>query len=33
MNKKRKAIIESNQISELLTLNLGGYEQKVLIDR
>ncbi len=32
MNKKRKAIIESNQISELLTLKLGGYEQKVLIE-
>lgn len=32
MNKKRKSIIESNQVSELLTLNLGGYEQKVLVE-
>ncbi len=32
MNKKRKAIIKTNQISELLTLKLGGYEQKVLIE-
>ncbi len=32
MNKKRKAVIEGNQISELVTFNLGGYEQKVLIE-
>lgn len=32
MNKKRRAVIEGNQVSELLTLNLGGYEQKVLIE-
>ena len=32
MNKKRKAIIEQNEISELVTFNLGGYEQKVLIE-
>ena len=32
MDKKRKAIIDGNQISELLTLNLGGYEQKVLVE-
>ena len=32
MNKKRKAIIEQNEISELVTFSLGGYEQKVLIE-
>jgi len=32
MNKNRRAVIEGNQVSELLTLNLGGYEQKVLIE-
>ncbi len=32
MNKKRRLIIENNQVSELLTLKLGGYEQKVLIE-
>ncbi len=32
MNKKRKEIINGNEISEILTLNLGGYEQKVLIE-
>ena len=32
MNKKRRAVIDSNQISELVTLNLGGYDQKVLIE-
>lgn len=32
MNKKRKAIIENNKISELLTLKLGGYSQKILIE-
>lgn len=32
MNKKRKAIIAGNEISELYTFRLGGYEQKVLIE-
>lgn len=32
MNKKRKAIIVGNEISELYTFRLGGYEQKVLIE-
>lgn len=32
MNKKRKAIIEQNEISELVTFSLGGYEQRVLIE-
>lgn len=32
MNKQRKAIIEANEISEIRTYNLGGYEQKVLIE-
>lgn len=32
MNKKRKAIIVGNEISELYTFQLGGYEQKVLIE-
>lgn len=32
MNKKRKDIIANNEISELLTLELGGYQQKVLIE-
>lgn len=32
MNKKRKAIIAGNEISELYTFQLGGYEQKVLIE-
>lgn len=32
MDKKRKSIIEGNEISELFTFNLGGYEQKVLIE-
>lgn len=30
MNKKRKEIIANNEISEIYTLNLGGYNQKVL---
>jgi pimeloyl-ACP methyl ester carboxylesterase len=32
MNKKRKTIIAANEISELKTYSLGGYEQKVLIE-
>lgn len=32
MNKQRKAIIEANEISEMKTYSLGGYEQKVLIE-
>lgn len=32
MNKKRKVIIAGNEISELCTFELGGYEQKVLIE-
>ena len=32
MNKKRREIIKNNEISELLTFRLGGYEQKVLIE-
>lgn len=32
MNKKRKQIIESYEVSKLVTYNLGGYEQKVLIE-
>ncbi len=32
MNKKRKEIIASNEISQLYTFTLGGYEQKVLIE-
>lgn len=32
MNKKRKAIIAANEISELRTYDLGGYSQKVLIE-
>ncbi len=32
MNKKRKKIIDENEISELFTFSLGGYEQKVLIE-
>lgn len=32
MNKKRKAIIATNEISELKTYILGGYPQKVIID-
>ena len=29
---KRKDVIEDNEISELCTYTLGGYEQKVLIE-
>lgn len=32
MNKRRKQIIESYEVSKLVTYNLGGYEQKVLIE-
>ena len=32
MNKKRQAIIASNEISELKTYTLNGYPQKVLIE-
>lgn len=32
MNKKRKMIIQGNNISEVLELDLGGYNQKVLIE-
>lgn len=32
MDKKRKAVIAGNEISELCTFQLGGYEQKVLIE-
>lgn len=32
MNKTRKAIIDSNEISEIRTYNLGGFEQKVMFD-
>ncbi len=32
MNKKRKAIIEGNEISEIVTLSLGGHDQRVLIE-
>lgn len=32
MNQRRKAIIAGNEISKLCTFQLGGYEQKVLIE-
>lgn len=32
MNKKRKLIINANEISQIKSLNLNGYEQKVLIE-
>jgi hypothetical protein len=32
MNRKRKAIIAANEISEIRTYDLGGYSQKVLIE-
>lgn len=32
MNKTRKAIIDSNEISEIRTYKLGGFEQKVMFD-
>lgn len=33
MNKKRKSIIENNEISSLYTFHLGGYDQKIMIER
>ncbi len=32
MNKKRKQIIEGNEISEVCTVKLGGYSQKIRLD-
>ncbi|WP_295217270.1 hypothetical protein [Ruminococcus sp.] len=32
MNQKRKAIIKANEISDLRTVSLGGYPQKILIE-
>ncbi|WP_343208703.1 alpha/beta hydrolase [Anaerolentibacter hominis] len=32
MNKMRKAVIASNEVSELVSWELGGYKQKVLLD-
>lgn len=32
MNKKRKEIIEGNEISEVITVHLGGYDQKILLE-
>ena len=32
MNKKRKEVIANNEISEIYTLNLGGYNQKILVE-
>ena len=32
MNKSRKQYIECCELSELCTLNIGGYSQKVLIE-
>lgn len=32
MIKKRKSVIDNNEISEIYTFNLGGYSQKVLIE-
>lgn len=32
MNKKRKQLIEQNEVSEIRTFSLGGYQQKVLIE-
>ena len=32
MNKERKQIIANNEVSDLYTLNLGGYKQKVLVE-
>lgn len=32
MNKHRKIIIENNEVSQIRTYTLGGYEQKVLLD-
>ena len=32
MNRKRKTIIAQNAISEVISLNLGGFEQKVMLE-
>ena len=32
MNRKRKIIIENNQVSEVCMVKLGGYDQKILIE-
>ncbi len=32
MNKKRRELLSTNQVSRLATYSLGGYEQKVLLD-
>ena len=32
LNKKRKEIIANNEVSEIHTLNLGGYNQKILVE-
>ncbi|MED9996269.1 MAG: alpha/beta fold hydrolase, partial [Paludibacteraceae bacterium] len=32
MNKQRKQIIANNEVSNLYTFNLGGYNQKVLVE-
>ena len=32
MNRKRKEIIANNEVSEIYTFNLGGYNQKVLVE-
>lgn len=32
MNRKRKSVIDRNEISKLCTFRLGGYDQKVLIE-
>lgn len=32
MDKKRKEIIEGNGVSEIMTVHLGGYDQKILLE-
>ena len=32
MNKERQMIIDNNEISNIYTFELGGYQQKVLIE-
>ena len=32
MNKKRKIVIQQNEISQVYTFDLGGYSQKVLVE-
>ena len=32
MNKSRKTTIQTDELSELRTLTLGGYPQKIMID-